>query len=176
MQDKAVDIFGAEVVERTGKRLGDLGGQAGVRVVWQPVILAAMVCELRLQKKLRAGYDSRPIQGFERLAYASFQVMPPLVGCVDSPEAAADRKLGEGRGTFFFPCGAVEEWRDQVLPQSQFIVVKAVSVPQSTQILPRFPFLERIRARTHEIVFGNRVRHPLQVQIRPALRFLYRPE
>src|SRR2546430_8266071 len=48
---------GAEMLERAGHRLGDLRGQAGGRVVRQPVVLAALIGELRLQEQIRARDD-----------------------------------------------------------------------------------------------------------------------
>ena len=109
MQHVAVDVVGAEMLERAGHRLGDLRGQAGGRVVRQPVVLAALIGELRLQEQIRARDDARAVGGGEPLTDAGFEVVAPLVRGVDTAEARAQRELGERGGAIFLPGGAVEE-------------------------------------------------------------------
>ena len=109
MQHVAVDVVGPQVLERAGHRLRDLRGQVGRGVVGQPVVLAALVRELRLQEEIRARDHARAVGGGERLADSGLEVVPPLVGGVDAPEARPERELGEGRGAVFLPGGAVEE-------------------------------------------------------------------
>ena len=109
VQHVAVDVIGAQVLERAGHRLGDLRGEVGVRVVGQPVVLAALVGELRLEEEIRARDHARAVGGGEPLTDAGLEVVPPLVGGVDAPEARPERELGERRGAVFLPGGAVEE-------------------------------------------------------------------
>src|SRR3989442_1513959 len=76
VQHVAVDVIGPQVLERTGHRLGDLRGKIGRRVVGQPVVLAALVSELRLQEEVRARDHARPVGGGEPLADAGLEVVP----------------------------------------------------------------------------------------------------
>src|SRR5258708_6611430 len=59
VQHVAVDVLGAEMLERAGHRLRDLGREIGRGIVGQPVVLAPLVCELRLQKELGTRDDAR---------------------------------------------------------------------------------------------------------------------
>ena len=54
MQHVAVDVVGSEVLERARDRLGDLRGEIGRGIVGQPVVLARLVGELRLEEEIRA--------------------------------------------------------------------------------------------------------------------------
>src|SRR5579863_10612651 len=63
-----------------------------------------------------------------------------------------------------------------VLPHGHFIIVETVSVAQFAQIFPRLQILNGICARSYEIVVGNRVLHPPQIEIDPIPRFLYHGE
>lgn len=80
------------------------------------MILASLISEFRLQKKVRARDHAGAVEGFERLSHSGFEVVAPLVGGIDGPEPGANRKFGQGRCPFFFPSRAVEELGDQALP------------------------------------------------------------
>ena len=58
------------------------------------MVLAGLISELSLQKKVRARYHSPAVKGIQGLTHSGFEVMPPLVSGIDSPEAAADREFG----------------------------------------------------------------------------------
>ena len=163
MQQIAVDEIGVQIFEGTGKRLGNLRRQAGRRIVRQPMVLTFPVSEFRLQKKIRARYHSGAVRGLQTITHPFLEVMTALIRSVDTPEAGADRKLGEGRGSFFFPGCTVEELGDQVLLYGHFVVVKTKSVPQSSQLFTRFKILDGVSARTCEIVIGDGVRHAPQI-------------
>ena len=51
----------------------------------------------------------RAVGGGEPLTDSALEVVPPLVGGVDTPEAHPERELGEDLGAVFLPGGAVEE-------------------------------------------------------------------
>ena len=127
VQHVAVDVVGVEVLERAPHGLRHLSGKVGGGVVGQPVVLATLVRELRLQEEVRARDDPRAIGGGEPLAHAGLEVVPPLVGGVDATEAHPERELGEGRGAILLPGGAVEKigngcgvlrWHRVILPLS----------------------------------------------------------
>src|ERR1700676_3514307 len=73
------------------------------------MILAVLISEFRLQKKIGALDHFRAIGRSQPLTYAGFKVVPTLVGCVDSSKSASEGQFGKGWGAIFFPGGAVEE-------------------------------------------------------------------
>ena len=67
----AVNVIGAEMLERACHGLRNLSGEAGRGIVWQPVILVRLIGEFCLQKKVRTGDKStrdkqRPAPGLLR--------------------------------------------------------------------------------------------------------------
>ena len=109
VQHVAVDVIGPEVLERAGQRLSDLGGKVGRGVVRQPVVLAALVGELRLEEKVRPRDDTGAVGSGESLTDSGLEVVSALVRRVNAPEAHPERELGEGRGPVFLPGSAVEK-------------------------------------------------------------------
>ena len=109
MQHVAVDVAGAEMVERTGHRLRDLNGKGGFGIVGQAVVLTGLIGKFCLQKKIVARDQSCAISGGQSLTDSGFEVMPPLVRRVDAAKAHAEREFREGRGAIFLPGGAVDE-------------------------------------------------------------------
>ena len=75
------------------------------------MVLARLVGELRLEEELAARYDAGAVGGRETLADTGLVVVAALVRGVDTPEAGAERELGQGRGPVFLPGGAIEEVR-----------------------------------------------------------------
>ena len=51
MKDVAVDTGYAEVLKGAGDRLAHLRGEIAIRIVWEAVILAALICKLYLKKR-----------------------------------------------------------------------------------------------------------------------------
>jgi len=77
------------------------------------MVLTTLIGELRLQKKIVTGHDAGAIRGGQAIADSGFEVMPALIGRVDSPKTRAECAFGEGRGAVFFPCGTVKEMGDR---------------------------------------------------------------
>src|ERR1700730_5716894 len=73
------------------------------------MIVAILISKFRLQKKIGTLDHFRAIGSGQPLTYASFKVVPTLVGCVDSSKSDSEGQFGKGRGAVFFPGGAVEE-------------------------------------------------------------------
>ena len=109
MQNKAVHMVGAKMLQRTGHRLRDLNGKSCCRIVGQAVVLAFLIGELGLKKKVVACDDACAVCGSQSFADRSFKVVPALVGRIDGAKARADGEFSEGRRAVFFPGGAVEE-------------------------------------------------------------------
>ena len=112
MQDVAVDVVGAEMLERAGHRLRDLDRQRRARVVGQPVVLPGLVRELRLQEQILACDDAGAVGRGQSLTDAGLVIVPPLVRGVDAAEARPEGELGEGRRSLLLPGGAVQEIRN----------------------------------------------------------------
>ncbi len=112
MQHIAVDVVRTEVFERAGHRLSHLSRKVSLGVVRQPVVLAGLICEFRLQKKIRARDNPSLVGSSQALTDAGFEVVPPLVGRVDATEACPKRELCKGGRLTFLPGGAVDEIRN----------------------------------------------------------------
>jgi len=52
MKDVAVYTGYTEVLKGAGDRLAHLRGEIAIRIVWEAVILAALICKLCLKKKV----------------------------------------------------------------------------------------------------------------------------
>lgn len=109
VENKAVDVVSAEMLERTGHRLRDLNGKSCGRIVWEAMVLPILIGELGLKENVGARDEACGIGGRQTLADTSFKVVLTLVGCVDPAKSRAYSKFGEGWGAVFFPGGAVEE-------------------------------------------------------------------
>ena len=82
------------------------------RIVWQSVVLAFLIGELGLKKKLVACDDACTVCGSQSFADRSFKVVTALVGRIDAAKARSDGEFGKGRRAIFFPGGAVKEAGD----------------------------------------------------------------
>ncbi len=100
------------MLKRTSQRLRHLNRLAGLRIVRQPVVLTAPVSELGLQKKIGARNHSCPVRSSQTLANSSFEVVPALVGGVDSAKSHAQRKFGQRRSSLLLPRSAVKKIRN----------------------------------------------------------------
>src|SRR5258705_10053911 len=103
MQDVAVDIVGPQMFEGARHRLSDLNGKPSCRIIGQPVILPALIGKFGLKKKVGARDDACAIGSNQGLPDALFEVVPALVGRVDSSESSAESKFGQGCSVIFLP-------------------------------------------------------------------------
>ena len=109
MQQVAVDVVSPEMFEGTGHRLRHLNRKVGGGIIRQSMILASLIGELCLQKKISSRYHTRTVRRGQPLPDAGFEVVPALVRRVDATKAHADCEFGESWSALFFPGGAVEE-------------------------------------------------------------------
>src|SRR5207237_8646032 len=105
-----IDDRGAQVRERAGERLLDLGGDRGRGVVGQAVVLARPESEFRLQEQLVAGQPAGDRRR-DRPADGGLVVVAALVGGVDAAEALAQGQLGQALRLVLFPGRPVQEAR-----------------------------------------------------------------
>jgi hypothetical protein len=73
------------------------------------VVLACLVGEFGLKKKIGAGDQSGAICGGKTLADSSLKVMAALVGSIDGTKARADGEFSKRWCAVFFPGGAVKK-------------------------------------------------------------------
>ena len=109
MQDVAVDILGAQVLERTRHRLRHLRRKWRLRIVWKPVVLAGAIRVLGLQKQPFALHHSFAVQRRERLAHTRFEIMASLIGGIDRTKSRAHGQFHQCGGSIFLPGGSVDE-------------------------------------------------------------------
>jgi hypothetical protein len=112
MQHETIDVVGAQMLQRTGQRLGDLHRETGLGIVGQAMVLSALVGEFGLQEEIFAGHDSGAIGCGQSLTDSGFEIVAALVGGVDGAETGADREFGESCGAVFFPGCTVEKIRE----------------------------------------------------------------
>src|SRR5262245_44247882 len=62
VEHEAVDVIGAEMLERTRHRLTNLEGKRSCGIVGQAVVLTALIGKFRLQKKICARDQTRAIR------------------------------------------------------------------------------------------------------------------
>src|SRR5262249_28630629 len=109
MKNVAVDVIGAEMLERAGHRLHHLLCQWRAGIVRKAVVLARNIGELRLKEKIVASDGAIAINRSEGFTDPGFVIVATLVGGVDGTKAGADCPCGQSCGAVFFPCGAVEK-------------------------------------------------------------------
>ncbi len=109
VQKVSVELFHAQVLERTLEGLLHLNGERGPSVVGDSMILTRTVGELRLEKDVRPGRLSASEGAVQRAAYPLLVVVAPLVCGVYSPEPGRKGIENEVFRPSFFPGGAVEE-------------------------------------------------------------------
>lgn len=90
VQNKTVYVIGAKMLKRTGHGLRHLEGKRCRRIVGQAVVLACLIGEFCLKKKIGACDYAGRIRGGKTLSDSGFKVMAALVGCVDGAKAGTD--------------------------------------------------------------------------------------
>ena len=108
MQNIGIDDLGAEVLQRTGERLHDLGGDGRPLVVGQAIILPVPEGEFGLEEQIftlnQAGSDRRR----DGLADPGFVIVAALVGGVDAAETLSQGRLGQRLRSVLLPGGSVQ--------------------------------------------------------------------
>src|SRR5438045_9719126 len=91
MREVAVYPGYAEVLKGAGDRLAHLRGEIAIRVVWEAVILAALIGKLCLTKKIFSGNCIRGDRSPDSSADVFFNIVLPLVRRVEIAETGFDR-------------------------------------------------------------------------------------
>ena len=91
MKDVAVYMGYTKVLKGAGYRLADLRGEIAIRIVWEAVILALLICKLCLKKKIflsnRTRGDCSPHCGADFF----FNIVLTLIRSVESTETGCYR-------------------------------------------------------------------------------------
>src|SRR5579872_1109163 len=99
------------MLERTRERLRHLHRKRRLRIVGQPMVLTALICELGLQEEFFASRHSRAKRCGHAFADGCLKVMSPLVRRVYGAESRSQCEFGQSSGSIFFPRGAIQEVR-----------------------------------------------------------------
>jgi len=91
MKDVAVYPGYTEVLKGADYRLAHLRREIAIRIVWEAVILAALICKLCLKKKILLCYSTRRDCSPDCSADFFFNIMLTLIRSVESAETDSYR-------------------------------------------------------------------------------------
>jgi len=91
MKDVAVYTGYTEVLKGAGYRLAHLGGEIAIRIVWEAVILAMLICKLCLKKKIFLRNCTRSDCSPHCGADFFFNIVLTLIRSVESAETGRYR-------------------------------------------------------------------------------------
>jgi hypothetical protein len=91
MKDVAVETGHTEVLKGAGYRLAHLGGEIAIRIVWEAVILAMLMCKLRLKKEIFSCNCTRGDGSPHRGADFFFNIVLTLIRSIESAETGCYR-------------------------------------------------------------------------------------
>ena len=111
MKDVAVYPGYTEVLERAGDRLAHLRREIAIRVVWQAVILAALISKLCLKKKIFSRNDTRGDCRSDCGADVFFDVVLALICSVESAKTGSDRLQYQWFCTILLPSCTIHDAR-----------------------------------------------------------------
>jgi hypothetical protein len=89
MKDVAVYTGYTEVLKGAGDRLAHLRGEIAIRIVWEAVILAALICKLCLKKKIFLRNCTRSDCSPHCVADFFFNIVLTLIRSVERAETVA---------------------------------------------------------------------------------------
>jgi hypothetical protein len=79
------------MLQGAGNRLSYLRGEIAIRIIWEAVILAALICKLRLKKKIFAFNYARGDRSPHCSADSFFDIVLTLIRGVESAESDGNR-------------------------------------------------------------------------------------
>jgi hypothetical protein len=91
MKDVAVYTGYTEVLKRTGYRLAHLRGEIAIRIVWEAVILAALIRKLCLKKEILSCNCTRGRCSPHCNSDFFFNIVLTLICSVESAEPGSNR-------------------------------------------------------------------------------------
>src|SRR5438270_9612000 len=107
MEQIAVYSGYTEVLERAGDRLAHLRGEIAIRVVWEAVILAALISKLCLKKEVFSRNCPRGDRSPDCSADVFFDSVLALIGRVETAEARSYRLQHECFSAVLLPSCAI---------------------------------------------------------------------
>src|SRR5712664_2770451 len=137
MKDVAVYAGYTEVLKGAGYRLAHLRGEIAIRIVWEAVILAVLICKLCLKKKIFSCNHTRRDRGRHCSTDFFFNVVLALIGGVESAETGRYSLYCECLSTVLLPsCTIHDEWHSHAPHMRSSGTSHAVSI-RSTQLLSK---------------------------------------
>jgi len=79
------------MLQGAGNRLSYLRGEIAIRIIWEAVILAALICKLRLKKKVFAFNYARIDRSPHCSADSFFDIVLTLIRGVEGAETGGNR-------------------------------------------------------------------------------------
>ncbi len=115
MKEVAVYTGYTEMLKGAGDRLAHLRRQIAIRVVWEAVILAALICKLCLKKKIFSCNCTRGDCSPDRSADFFFDVVFTLIRGVESAETGSYRLQYECFSPTLLPSRTIhDKWHRHV--------------------------------------------------------------
>src|SRR6516162_4195113 len=110
-------------------RLAYLSGETAIRIIWEAVILAALICKLRLKKKIFPFNYAR----CDRSAHCSpdslFDIVLTLIRRIESAETGGNRLQRQRLSTVLLPSGAINyRWHSHAPEISSSVVRMRASI------------------------------------------------
>src|SRR6266550_4218617 len=111
MKDVAVYAGYTEMLKGAGYRLAYLRGEIAIRIIWQAVILAVLICKFCLKKKIFSGNCTGGDRSPYRSADLFFNIVLTLIRRVESAETGSNCLWYECLSTVLLPsCTVHDEW------------------------------------------------------------------
>src|ERR1700687_3648412 len=107
MKDVAVYTGYTEVLKGAGDRLAHLRGEIAIRIIWEAVILAALICKLRLKKKIFAFNYVRGDRSRRCSPDSFFEIVLTLIRRIERAETDGNRLQRQRLSTVLLPSGTI---------------------------------------------------------------------
>src|SRR6516225_3799585 len=95
------------MLQGAGNRLSYLRGESAIRIIWEAVILAALICKLRLKKKIFTFNNARCDRSRHCSPDSFFDIVLTLVRRIESAETGGNRLQRQRLSTVLLPSGTV---------------------------------------------------------------------
>jgi hypothetical protein len=116
VKDVAVYAGHAEMLEGARNRLAYLRGETAIRIIWEAVILAALICKLRLKKKIFPFNYVRSDRSRHCSPDSFFDIVLTLIRRIESAETGGNRLQGQRPSTVLLPSGTIHyRWHSHAL-------------------------------------------------------------
>ena len=95
------------MLQGAGNRLSYLRGEIAIRIIWEAVILAALICKLRLKKKIFPFNYARCDRSPHCSPDSLFDIVLTLIRRIESAETGGNRLQRQRLSTVLLPSGTI---------------------------------------------------------------------